>query len=808
MELFPYEKEHLDRLRGDLAECMVLLKTNGAFPLEAPSSLAAYGSGVRNSVKGGTGSGEVNSRFFVNIEQGLRQAGFTLTSGVWLDGYDALRLKAKDAFRKAIRHEAKEAGANVMMYGMGAVMPEPNYELPVLRCADAAIYVLSRISGEGSDRRAVEGDILLTKTEIRDILALNRLYERFMLVLNVGGPVDLTPVMEVGNILLLSQLGTEMGSALADVLLGRLNPSGKLTTTWAAWADYCPDIDMGDRQETYYYEGVYVGYRYFSTLGKKALFPFGYGLSFTEFSTGGFETTLDGSAVRVKAQVQNIGGRSGKEVVQLYVRAPEGKLKKPSRELSGFAKTKELSPQESETLSISFDLAELACFDEERCAYLLEAGDYVLFAGTSSENASPITRLTLGEEVVLKKVRAIVRKAEFEERVYERAEEEIAAELPRLAVDPAAFVCCEPVYDQEAEIEPEIRQLSDEELAALGVGSFSEKFSISSVIGNAAKHVAGAAGETTAKLEAKGISTLIMADGPAGLRLSRDYYTDKDGVHALGGSTIPESILDLMSPAMKKTAMLLMGGSKAPKGAELRHQYCTAIPIGTAIAQSWNTEFARSCGDIVGEEMERFGIQLWLAPALNIHRSIRCGRNFEYFSEDPLLSGKMAAAITQGVQAHPGCGTTIKHLAANNQEFNRYYSNSNLSERTLREIYLRGFAICVRESQPHAVMTSYNLINGTHSAETRGLIEDYLRAENGYEGIVMTDWVMQMPQLGSRYPITLSNKVAAAGSELFMPGSKKDVEHILAALRSGALSRRQLEINGSRVLRMIRRLRG
>ena len=327
-----------------------------------------------------------------------------------------------------------------------------------------------------------------------------------------------------------------------------------------------------------------------------------------------------------------------------------------------------------------------------------------------------------------------------------------------------------------------------------------------SVIGNAARQVAGAAGETTSMLKDKGIKTLIMADGPAGLRLSRDYYKDEKGAHPLGGSAIPESILDLMNPMVRKLSTIFMGGSKAPKGKETLHQYCTAIPIGTAIAQTWNLDFARSCGDIVGEEMERFGIHLWLAPALNIHRSVLCGRNFEYFSEDPLISGLMAAAITKGVQAHPGCGTTIKHLAANNQEFNRYFNNSRVSERALREIYLRGFAICIRESQPHALMTSYNLINGTHSAEMYGLVEDFLRAENGFEGIVMTDWVMNMPSMGSRYEKSRSDRVAAAGGELFMPGGKEDYKLLMQALADGTVKRERLEINASRLLRMIRKL--
>ena len=198
-----------------------------------------------------------------------------------------------------------------------------------------------------------------------------------------------------------------------------------------------------------------------------------------------------------------------------------------------------------------------------------------------------------------------------------------------------------------------------------------------------------------------------------------------------------------MMPAPAKFAMkLLSGGGKVKKGVKVRSQYCTAIPIGTALAQSWNLDFAEGCGDIVGDEMERFGVHLWLAPALNIHRSIRCGRNFEYFSEDPLIGGKMSAALTIGVQKHENCGTTIKHFCANNQETNRYTNNSQVSERAMREIYLRGFEICVKESRPHALMTSYNLLNGVHTSERRDICVDILRSEWGYEGLVMTDWLI------------------------------------------------------------------
>ena len=297
-----------------------------------------------------------------------------------------------------------------------------------------------------------------------------------------------------------------------------------------------------------------------------------------------------------------------------------------------------------------------------------------------------------------------------------------------------------------------------------------------------------------------------MADGPAGLRLSKDYTIDDKGAYAIG-ETLPETILDFMPAPVVFLSRLM--GHKAKKGAEILHQYATALPIGTAIAQSWNRELAYICGEIVGEEMERFGVHLWLAPALNIHRDIRCGRNFEYFSEDPLLSGIFAAEITKGVQKHPGCGTTIKHYAANNQETNRYTSNSIVSERALREIYLRGFGICVREAEPHAVMTSYNLLNGVHTSERRDLTEDYLRSECGYQGLVMTDWLVAGAFLSqkSKYPAPKASGIAAAGGDLVMPGGSGDYKDILVALKAGTLSRTQLEINATRVLRVTKLLK-
>ena len=644
-----YEQEHLERLRAHLAECTVLLKTNGAFPLAAPGKIAAFGNGVRRTVKGGTGSGEVNSRFFVNVEQGLRNAGFTVTTSAWLDGYEAVYAEAKKAFIKQLKAEAKAAKTNAIMYGMGKAMPEPNYDLPLDGEGEAAIYVLSRISGEGNDRQGVAGDIKLSATEKRDILALNKKYDKFMLVINAGGPVDLSEVQEVGNILVLSQLGVQTGDALADILLGKESPSGKLTTTWSAWEDYATIGDFGDPNDTHYREGVYVGYRYFDSVGKQALYPFGFGCSYTTFETKVASVTLEHSRATVKATVSNTGAFSGKEVVQVYISTPAVKLDKPYQDLAGFVKTSEIAPGAEETVEISFDLKDLASFDESRAAYILEPGLYIVRLGNSSIHTTPVAVIELAEEVVTLQARNCLGNPGFADWKPENpAVHDLPGDVIRLTLDAAAVASEAVAYQHEYEIDEAVKALTDEQLAYVNVGAFDPKGGIASFVGNASTTVVGAAGETTSMLKQQGFDPIVMADGPAGIRIISQYYRDKKGAHGVGSSGMPESIMEML-PGFVQWIMKCSSSGKVPKGAVVHEQYCTAIPIGTAIAQSWNVDFAKTCGDIVGAEMERFGIHLWLAPALNIHRSILCGRNFEYFSEDPLISGKFAAALTQGV---------------------------------------------------------------------------------------------------------------------------------------------------------------
>ncbi len=801
-----YEKDNIERLRPYLAECTVLLKRNGAFPLDGPCSIAAFGSGVRDTVKGGTGSGEVNSRFFVNIEQGLRDAGFTITNPFWPDMYSAFREKARKDFVKGIRKKARREKINIISASMGAVMTEPDYIIPLDYTADAAIYVVSRISGEGNDRLAEKGDVKLTDSEVRDILALDKHYDRFMLVINAGGPVDLGPVMEVGNILVLSQLGVETGAALADILLGKASPSGKLATTWAAQEDRCTAGDFGDRDDTRYREGIYVGYRFFDTFGLDVQFPFGYGLGYTDFSVGKATVNVSGSVVEVSARITNKGGFKGKETLQVYVSCPQGRLDREAKSLAGFAKTNELEPKKSQTLKVRFDIRDLAGFDTKKASYVLEKGEYIVLAGTDSMNVRPAAVLMLEEEFTALKAERLFDGADFNDLRGFASSDFDTEKVPVIRLDLSGCVTEELLEgngDEMAVLVPE--GLGAEDLAILNVGDFRAKgLSIASVIGEASMHVAGAAGESCRRFTDKGVDSIVMADGPAGVRLSKRFYEDAKGIHPIG-STLPETMLDMMPGILRK---LLEREPKEKKGRVFGEQYCTAIPIATAIAQSWNTDFAEICGDIVGSEMDIFGVDLWLAPALNIHRNILCGRNFEYFSEDPLISGKFAAALTRGVQKHPGRGVTIKHYAANNQETNRYASNSIISERALREIYLKGFGICIRESDPMAVMTSYNLLNGEHTSESRELA-DVLFREFGFDGLIMTDWVVGGGMLlakGSKYGTPDAAKVAAAGCSLFMPGYKGDYDQIIKGLRNGTVSVKQLRENAGRIMHVNQRL--
>ena len=837
----PFEKEHIDLVRKTAPECALFLKReDDTLPL-APGKAALYGSGARKTIKGGTGSGDVNVRHFVTVEEGMERAGFEIVSKAWLDAYDQVLVDARAVFVEQIKKEAAELGINAVMYGMGKAMPEPQYEIAMDAECDLAVYVLSRISGEGADRDVSAGDINLSETEIRDILYCSRHYKKFVLVLNVGGMVNLEPVMEVKNILLLGQLGTPTGDVLADILTGVSNPSGKLAMTWAPIEQYPSTKGFGDMDDTVYNEGIYVGYRYFKTADVTPTFPFGYGLSYTKFEIGTASVAADEKKVSVTVPVTNVGTCAGKEVIQLYVSKPSVKLDQPYQELAAFAKTSELKPSENEEVTLTFSLRDLAAYDEELASYVLEKGVYWLRIGNSSEDTVVCAGLKLDADVIVKECKTICPGAdipkfipadgmEAQERdaqlkkteapVYELHAELFQTEKVTYSEEPTEFLnkgtgSFEDVKSGKISVEQFISSLTNEQLAYLSIGLYEDNTGMGSMIGASAQTVAGAAGETTKRLEELGVPSLVMADGPAGIRICK-IYKIVDG-KAKGVDNPLAGMMEFLDQEQ-----LQMMAAMAPKPTEeeekapIHYAYCTAIPIGTALAQSFNTEMCEKLGDLVGKEMEQFGVHLWLAPAMNIQRSPLCGRNFEYYSEDPVVGGRIAAAITNGVQKHKGCGTTIKHFALNNQETNRMASNSIVSERALREIYLRTFEICIRESAPAAVMSSYNLVNGEHANNSKDIQTHVLRDEWGYEGAVMTDWYAvggMIAAAGGRenkHPAGLASGCIHAGNDLVMPGMEADFEEMLSAVDNPEakypITRAELQVTAKRVLEMILKL--
>lgn len=835
-EVTERERAHMALSRSLGGECVVLLENDGTLPISPGKKLALFGSGARKTIKGGTGSGDVNSRSNINIEDGLKEAGFTITTGAWLDRFDQAYDQAIEDYRAWVPGEAKRREENEVKL-MFECPFKGNRPMAITEedvensDADTAVYILSRNSGEGADRRCERGDYLLFSEEKEQLAFLGRRYEKLIVVLNVGGVIDMSEMKTIPGInaiVLMSQLGNIGGQILGDILTGQATPSGKLSDTWAKhYSDYPSSAGFGHNNgnvdDEYYTEGIYVGYRYFDTFGVEPLYPFGYGRSYTDFQIDVMQTELEGTKVKVLVEVKNTGEKyAGQEVVQVYISAPEGELCKPYQELAGFAKTRVLAPGEKQVLEIVFDAADMASYSEAYAAWVLEAGNYVIRVGNSSRNTRAAAAISLKEAVKtlevknlfadpcpVTEIKAPVKAAPAEEVPMVLTLEPDAIQTIRAdyqgarkeyTTDATETLTMQDILKGNCSVEELVSQLTVEEMADFCVGT--SRDTEGSVIGNASMTVPGAAGDTSSiAYVSRGIKNMILADGPAGLRLQPVFKTTKEG-ELLPGGMIMGDIQVPFAPDLKDEEV------------DIYYQYCTAIPIGWALAQSWNMELLEKAGDMIGEEMELFGVDLWLAPALNIHRNPLCGRNFEYYSEDPLISGKAASAITKGVQAHPGKGTTIKHLAGNNQEDNRYFVNSHITERALREIYLKGFEIAVRESQPLCIMTSYNLLNGIHTANHYDLLQSAVRDEWGFKGAVMTDWYTSQHAEGFTgssdiYPISASTGCIKAGNDMQMPGCQKNVDDIVDAVKSGkemdgyTITKADLQFNTANVIRVI-----
>lgn len=808
------EKDNAILAREAAAEGFVLLKNEAqTLPLKPGTKIGLYGAGAVRTIKGGTGSGDVNNRYNVNIYDGLKNAGYEITSVEWLEGYDRGYLAARESWKAEIfRKLTEECNGNFFEaysttpFSMpaGAAIDEAAAKEDG---AEIAMYVLARIAGENADRRDEAGDYYITEEERAQIAALCEAYEKVILVVNTGGLIDLAFTDEFPNItavLQFVQAGQEGGNALADVISGKVTPSGKLVDSWALdYMDY-PNAayfshKSGDVYREEYREGIYVGYRYFDTFDVPVRYSFGYGLSYTEFDikVTGISKQISAQGkptLSVSVDVINTGAAySGKEVVQVYVSCPQGKLPKEFRRLAAFGKTKLLAPGETQSLTLSMELYQLASYSEEQAAWLLETGTYGIWVGNALSTAALCGTFVLDETKVLVQCEHICPlkesleelqpdKAKLEEKQTAWLRKAEERKLPKVQISakelPTETVVYEKLQDQYPGRAGEIvDQLSTEELIALATGD-PAKDQGASALGSAGQTVPGAAAETVTVAEKAPyyVASIVLADGPAGLRLRSEYQVREDG--SIDGGDFLDGFENGYFAEPKESKGIVY------------HQCCTAIPVGTLLAQSWNLELMHTLGRMIAGEMNEFEVTLWLAPGMNIHRNPLCGRNFEYYSEDPLLAGSMAAAMTQGVQSIPGCGTTIKHFACNNQEDNRMGSDSILSERTLREIYLKGFETAIRSAQPMAMMTSYNLINGVHAANNYDICTKAARDEWGFAGAIMTDWTTTTDSTAGECTAAGCMK---AGNDMVMPGDMRDHASIRQALKDGTLDIRELK---------------
>lgn len=810
------------------AEGSILLENNGVLPVE-PQSVALFGYGARLTMVRGIGSGDITYRYTVNIEQGLENNGFIVKSKGWLDRFDKLYAEKRKALLADVAKEAAETGIDDVhvLYNRPHILPDSqDITDEDIREADTdmAIYVLTRKEGEGRDNRYIKGEYMPSDQEIAQLKKLRRGFKKLVLILNTGTPIEMKEILAVGPdaVLEIFQGGAEIGNVVARLLSGKENPSGKTTSTWAKdYFDYSNSREFGenggDSKNKYYREGVYMGYRYFDSFDIEPQYPFGYGLSYTTFALEDSGIYRSASSITAKVRVTNTGAYPGKEVIQLYVSSPTNVIDKPYQQLCAYAKTELLAPGEAEDVRLTFCLEDIASFTTVRSSYFLEAGDYVLRLGTSSRNTHicGVVRLT-GERITRKVNHLFTSAVVFEElkapqKVADAFEMAVRSAAPLLIVEPddipadgaitysgspanyfggkidpstvnkgsgdnifldvPEVISLTQVKNGEYTLEEMVASMDEEELMRLAMG---EEFVAPPYIEckNGSLHVPGAAGETTNYFvkhrPEREIPYTVTADGPAGLRLINRIQTDAEGE------------ITIVNPLLSWE-----GGEFAANNTGYRdelenyYQYATGLPISIQLASTWNTKLLYQIGHVVGAEMVRYDVDLWLAPGLNLQRNPICGRNFEYFSEDPFVSASTSIAITKGVQANPGRGTTIKHLAANNQETNRTSHNSNVSERTMRELYLKGFELTVKYADPFAIMTSLNCVNGPHGTNSKALATYVVRDEWKFQGLVTTDWNTTTPERGASTTGCIN-----AGDDIIMPGSERDMARMLEALHN------------------------
>lgn len=758
--------KYLDTAAKMVSEGIVMLKNeNNALPLDTDKEVAVFGRIQFHYYKSGTGSGGmVNVTKVVNILDGL------------IDNGAKVNEKLLDTYRKWDKENPFDLGE-----GWGGE-PWSQKEMPLdeglvketAKSCETAIVIIGRTAGEEQDNKLEAGSYLLSDDEIEMLTVVRENFKKVVLLLNVGNIIDMTDINRIAPdaVLYVWQGGMTGGKGTAGVLTGKVSPSGKLPDTIAHKAsDYPSDANFGrEKSRDIYAEDIYVGYRYFETFAKeKVLYPFGFGLSYTAFEIKTVKAEITEEAVKLSVSVKNIGSYKGKEVIEVYCEAPQGKLGKAARVLCGFEKTRELAPQEEQVVEIAVDIAKLASYDDSgvtgnKSCYVLEAGEYKFYVGSDVRSAEYACSFEQGENFVTERLTQALAPVESFERIKPVCEggafsigreavpvsevDESARRLEKLPKEIAYTgdkgIKLWDVKNGKNTMDEFIAQLSDYDLSCIirGEGMGSPRVTAGT---------ASAFGGVSENLNGFGIPAGCCSDGPSGMRLDC--------------------------------------GTKA-----------FSLPNGTMIASSFNKELTRELFTLMGLEMAANKVDCLLGPGMNIHRHPLNGRNFEYFSEDPFLTGKMAAAELKGM-AGAGVTGTIKHFCANNRETNRHFIDSVVSERALREIYLKGFEIAVKEGGASSVMTTYGIVNGLWTAGNFDLNTVILREEWGFKGFTMTDWWANINVRGKEPDKTDLAAMARAQNDVYMvcPDGEKNDDNTLVALENGGIERCELQRNAANI---------
>lgn len=723
-------------LREAGAEGTVLLRNDSVLPLKKDDVLSVFGRIQYDYMYVGYGSGgDVIKPYTVNLIEGLENSEIN---------YNKELASVYESWCKK----------NPPDHGFWGHWPHYYEEMPIetddikkaAEKSTVAAVVIGRSAGEDRENYLTEGSYFLTEAEKSLIKRVSEAFEKTVIILNTGSIMDMSWEKELlknkSAIMYVWQSGMESGNSVADVLSGEKEPSGRLTDTIAeSYNDYPCSKDFGEKEYNNYTEDIFVGYRYFETFSKnKVLYPFGFGLGYSEFNRAFVKASLENDIVSITVKATNISDYCGKEVLQIYASQPQGKLGKPAKVLCGFGKTNALKNGESQEFTINIPLYAIASYDDSgksghKSCYVLEGGEYSFYLGGNVRDCEKVWSFTLEETKVIEKLKEasapqytferMIAKEENGNVTYDFENVPTATEdlrkviLKNLPKDCGYTgnmgITLADVKNGKNTLDEFVSQLSPDELEAISRGDYT----MDSALG--AKGNAGVMGGVLPSLRKKGVEPLTTTDGPSGIRIGA---------------------------------------------------CCSLLPIGASIASMWNTALTQKVYEKIGEEMTVKGSDILLAPGMNIHRSPLCGRNFEYFSEDPFITGKTAAAVVKGVQKS-GVSACPKHFACNNQETNRTKTDSRLSERALREIYLKGFEICVKEAQPKTLMTSYNKINGVWGHYNYNLCTNILRKEWGFKGLVMTDWWMQYTE-SPEFPNLKDNAYRVrAGVDVLMPGGKR-----------------------------------